>query len=213
MNLRPNSALDAVFGTEPPPVTRPTGPLRRNDLLDDVFGIKPAVWKGESEPTPKATATVQKVLEPAPVARVTPKPPKVEKPSPAPAPSDGKRVTFWTPPDTGPTEPLLPPVTKKPPPATDWHALLLEVGLTEDEPEEVLETVVANVVPCAGFLEQPGEDLLYLGGKWLHRCHHCGEHEDVLVPRPGRNPERQRRPLFTVSVQHTLVHAPGCPYS
>ena len=152
MTLRPNAALDAAFGAEPEPIVRPTRPLRRNDLLDDAFGIPPAKWQGEAKP----------------------KPPMV-----SPVPSKPKPVA----PEKSPAVPL-----------------------------DVLP-VLAVVVQPAATLERPGEDLLYLNGQWLHRYHHCGWYEEVLVIHSGRNPVRQLRALFTAARSQAVIHTLECPYN
>ena len=221
MSLRPNHALDAAFAGDSKPLALPSGPLRKNNLLDDVFGLSPAKWAGEEPPKvepPKPPApkpAPAQVVQDAPARQARPavdaKPVTVPKPAPAAKP-EGKRVTFWTPPPED-NRPLLPPVTRVPVTRPLRVPLWME-EFTELSLPELLaaELVTAEIVPAATFLERPGEDLLYVWGHWLHRCNHCGDCETVLVPKPGRNPRTETRNVFTVPLTTPIRHEDGCPW-
>lgn len=191
MSYRHNPALDDAFGITPallPPARIPRNPAERQPIRvpEGYYLDGTRILKA---PEPRAGELFPDMLETAGPGTAGNASGAAQAPQPAPSP---------------PLAPIprlgasltLPQVFRK-------------TVLERPEPEPVL----ATVPEAATVLEKDGEDLLYSGGVWWHRCNHCGPTEDVLVVSRGRNPRRVTRPVFDVPRDETIRHGAGCPYA
>lgn len=67
-------------------------------------------------------------------------------------------------------------------------------------------------VPQAPVLERDGEDMLYLAGRWLHRCAVCGPWECLIERRVGANPDTVWVPAGWVPRSQNVRHSAECPH-
>lgn len=196
---------------------------RPNPALDDAFGIEPVAWGREPDQLPPPKKPARNPAETVPVrlpegfmlengrmVRVPETDIEMFRRMLEQDKRDAARMLETVSPgDAGRPLPAAPtPEVRTDSPSGE----IARPAQSHASPEPV---VIASIPEPATVLEKEGEDLLYLDGRWWHRCNHCGDTEIVIIPAKGhqRSPRRETRPVFPVPRGFSIRHGAGCPYA
>lgn len=186
---------------------------RHNPALDDAFGVSPATWGREPDKPAPLLPPVQRPRHPAEATPIR---------LPEGYMLESGRIVRET--DLDRFRQMLETDKARDAGNASEAAPAPEVGTDSPSGEKArpdangndsAPVVLATIPPSAGMLEKPGEDLLYLAGRWWHRCRHCGDSEVVILPATGhqRSPTKEYRPLWSTPRLYPIRHKPGCPYA